>query len=187
MIKPYNGVFPKIHPTSFIADSAEVIGNITIGEESSIWFQTVVRGDVNFIRIGDRTNIQDNCVLHVMHGTWPLVIGDDVTAGHRVVLHGCTVKNRVLIGIGSIVLDGAVVEENSIIAAGSLITPGFKVPSGTIVMGVPATVKRELKPEEVEHIKQSAANYVEYSKTYKEEFRSQSPTNSSGTESRRKE
>ena len=167
MIKPYNGVFPKIHPTAFIADSAEVIGNVTIGEESSIWFQTVVRGDVNFIRIGDRTNIQDNCVLHVTHGTWPLVIGDDVTAGHRVVLHGCTVKNCVLIGIGSIVLDGAVVEENSIIAAGSLITPGFKVPSGTIVMGVPAQVKRELKPQEVEHIKQSAMNYVGYSKTYK--------------------
>ncbi len=167
MIKPYNGVFPKIHPTSFIADSAQVIGNVTIGKESSVWFQTVVRGDVNFIQIGDRTNIQDSCVLHVIGDTSPLIIGDDVTAGHRVVLHGCIIKSRVLVGIGSIVLDGAVVEENSIIAAGTLVPPKFRVPSGTIVMGVPASVKRELKPEEFEHIKQSAMNYAEYSKTYK--------------------
>ena len=167
MIKPYNGIFPKIHPTSFIAESAEVIGNVTIGKESSVWFQAVLRGDVNFIRIGDGTNIQDGCVLHVTSGVWPLIIGDDVTAGHRVVLHGCTVNNCVLVGIGSIILDGAVVEKNSIIAAGTLVPPRFRVPSGTLVMGVPASVKRELKPEEFEHIKQSAVNYVEYLKAYK--------------------
>lgn len=167
MIRTYNGVFPKIHPASFIAESAEVIGNVTIGIESSAWFQSVIRGDVNFIQIGDRTNIQDGCVLHVTSGVWPLIIGDDVTAGHRVVLHGCTVKSCVLVGIGSIVLDGAVVEENSIIAAGTLVPPRFRVPSGTMVMGVPASVKRELKPEEFEHIKKSAMNYVEYSKAYK--------------------
>jgi gamma-carbonic anhydrase len=167
MIKAYNGISPKIHPTSFIAESAEVIGDVTIGKESSVWFQAVIRGDVNFIRIGDGTNIQDGCVLHVTSGVWPLIIDDDVTAGHRVVLHGCTVNNCVLIGIGSIILDGAVVEKNSIIAAGTLVPPRFRVPSGTIVMGVPASVKRELKPEEFERIKQSAVNYVEYSKAYK--------------------
>ncbi len=167
MIKPYNGIFPKIHKTVFVADSAEVIGDVTIGEDSSIWFKTVARGDVNFIKIGVRTNIQDNCILHVSHDTHPLLVGDDVTAGHRVVLHGCTIKDRVLIGIGAIVLDGAQVEENSIVGAGSLVAPGFKVPSGTIVMGVPAKIKRELSTEEVVQIKQSAANYVEYSRTYK--------------------
>jgi carbonic anhydrase/acetyltransferase-like protein (isoleucine patch superfamily) len=167
MIRPYNGIFPKINKSAFIADSAEIIGDVTIGRESSIWFKAVVRGDVNFIRIGDRTNIQDSCVLHVTHGTHPLIIGDEVTAGHRVVLHGCTVKNCVLIGIGAIVLDGAILEEGSIVGAGSLVAPGFKVPSGTVVMGVPAMVKRELKPEEVEQIKRSATNYVEYSKAYK--------------------
>ncbi len=169
MIKPYNGVFPKVHPSTFIADSAEVIGDVTIGEESGIWFQTVVRGDVNSITIGVRTNIQDNCVLHVTRGTHSLIIGSEVTVGHRVVLHGCTVRDRVLVGIGAIVLDGAVVEENSIVGAGSLVSPGFKVPSGTVVMGVPAQVKRELKPEEYEQIKRLAGNYVEYLKTYKKD------------------
>jgi Carbonic anhydrases/acetyltransferases, isoleucine patch superfamily len=141
---------------------------VELGEESSVWFQTVVRGDVNFIRIGAGTNIQDSCVLHVTRDTRPLIIGDEVTAGHRVVLHGCTVQNCVLIGIGAIILDGAVVEENSIVGAGTLVPPGFRVPSETIVMGVPAQVKRQIKPEEVEHIKQSARNYVEYSKSYKD-------------------
>ncbi|MGH7792426.1 MAG: gamma carbonic anhydrase family protein [Thermodesulfobacteriota bacterium] len=167
MIKPYGGAFPKLHPTVFVAESAQVIGDVTIGEDSSVWFQTVVRGDVNFIRIGVRTNVQDGCVLHVTRGTHSLMIGDEVTVGHRVVLHGCTVKNRGLVGIGAIVLDGAVVEEDSMVGAGSLVPPGFRVPSGTLVMGVPARVKRELTPEEVKHIKQSASNYVEYSKNNK--------------------
>ncbi len=165
MIKPYNGIFPKIHPSAFIADSAEVIGDVTIGEDSSIWYKTVVRGDVNFIKIGIRTNIQDLCVLHVAD-SHPLIIGDDVTAGHRAVIHACTIQSCTLIGIGAIVLDGAVVEENSMVGAGSLVAPGFKVPSGTVVMGVPAKVKRELSPEEVTQLKQSAANYVEYSKKH---------------------
>ncbi|MCI0453877.1 MAG: gamma carbonic anhydrase family protein [Candidatus Dadabacteria bacterium] len=167
MIRPYNGILPRIDESAFIADSAEVIGDVTIGEESSIWFKTVVRGDVNFIRIGDRTNIQDLCVLHVNQDTHPLIIGDDVTAGHRAVIHGCTIQNCVLIGIGAIVLDGAIVEEGSMVGAGSLVAPGFTVPSGTIVMGVPAKVKRELKPEEVWNLKQSAMNYVRYSRAHK--------------------
>jgi carbonic anhydrase/acetyltransferase-like protein (isoleucine patch superfamily) len=169
MIKPYNGIFPRVHPSAFIADSAEVIGDVTIGKESGIWFQAVVRGDVNSITIGARTNIQDSCVLHVTRGVHPLIIGNEVTVGHRVVLHGCTVKDRVLVGIGAIVLDGAIIEENSIVGAGSLISSGFKVPSGTVVMGIPARVKRELTPEEIKHIEQSARNYVEYLKTYKKD------------------
>ncbi len=167
MIQPYGDAYPKLDRTVFIAQSAVVIGDVTIGEYSSIWFQTVVRGDVNFIRIGNATNIQDGCVLHVTKDSHPLLIGDKVTVGHRVVLHGCTVANSVLIGIGAIVLDGAVVEEESIVGAGSLVPPGFKVPSGTLVMGIPAKMKRELSPEEVRNIDKSAKNYVEYSKSYK--------------------
>lgn len=167
MIRPYNGVFPRVHPSVFIAESAEVIGDVTVREESSIWFQAVVRGDVNSISIGARTNIQDGCVLHVTRDTHPLIIGDEVTAGHRVVLHGCTIKNSVLIGIGAVILDGAVVEENSIVGAGTLVPPGFRVPSGTVVMGIPARIKREIKPEEMRLIERSAKNYVEYSKAYK--------------------
>ena len=167
MIKPYKGVYPRVHGTAFIAESAQVIGDVALGQESSIWFQAVVRGDVNYIRISDRANIQDSCVLHVTRGKHPLVIGDEVTVGHRVVLHGCTVGNNVLIGIGAIVLDGAIIEENVMIGAGSVVTPGSRIPSGTVVMGLPAKIKREIKPDEIEQIRQSARNYVEYLKTYK--------------------
>ena len=167
MIKPYKGVYPRVHETAFIAESAQVIGDVALGQESSIWFQAVVTGDVNYIRISDRTNIQDSCVLHVTRGKHPLVIGDEVTVGHRVVLHGCTVGNNVLIGIGAIVLDGAIIEENVMIGAGSVVTPGSRIPSGTVVMGLPAKIKREIKPDEIEQIRQSARNYVEYLKTYK--------------------
>ena len=167
MIRPYKGVYPRVHETAFIAESAQVIGDVALGQESSIWFQAVVRGDVNYIRISDRTNIQDSCVLHVTRGKHPLVIGDEVTVGHRVVLHGCTVGNNVLIGIGAIVLDGAIIEENVMIGAGSVVTPGSRIPSGTVVMGLPAKIKREIKPDEIEQIRQSARNYVEYLKTYK--------------------
>ncbi|GIW47128.1 MAG: gamma carbonic anhydrase family protein [Deltaproteobacteria bacterium] len=166
MIRAYCGISPRIDATAFVADSAEVIGDVTVGKESSIWFQSVVRGDVNYIQIGSRTNIQDCCVLHVRKDTYPLVIGDEVTVGHRVVLHGCTVRSRVLIGIGAIVLDGAVVEENSIVGAGTLVPPGFRVPSGTVVMGIPAKVKRDLRADEIQLIEQSAKNYVEYLKKY---------------------
>ena len=170
MIKPYRGVHPSVHETAFVADSAQVIGDVALGQESSIWFQAVVRGDVNYIRISDRTNIQDSCVLHVTRGKHPLVIGDEVTVGHRVVLHGCTVGNNVLIGIGAIVLDGAIIEENVMIGAGSLVPPGSRVPYGTVVMGVPAKIKREIRPNEIEQIRQSARNYVEYLKTYKQQL-----------------
>ncbi|MGQ0794115.1 MAG: gamma carbonic anhydrase family protein [Deltaproteobacteria bacterium] len=167
MIIPFKGASPRIHPTAFIAESAEVIGDVTIGEDSGVWFQSVLRGDVNFIRIGARTNIQDGSVLHVRRDVYPLIIGDDVTVGHRAVLHGCVVGDRALVGIGAIVLDGAVVGEDSIIGAGSLVPPRFKVPPRTIVMGVPAQIRRELSPKEIAGIKESALNYVGYMKLYK--------------------
>jgi carbonic anhydrase/acetyltransferase-like protein (isoleucine patch superfamily) len=162
----FSNSYPRLGRDVFIAESAHVIGDVEIGDESSIWFGAVVRGDVNHIRIGKRTNIQDCSVLHVTSGQWPLIIGDNVTAGHRVVLHGCTIGDNVIVGIGAVVLDGAVVESTSIIGAGSVVAPGTTVPSGTLVMGVPARVKRELKPEEIERIAMSANNYVKYSKSY---------------------
>ena len=171
MIYELNGVVPKVHPSVFIAKQVVVIGDVEIAEESSIWFNTVVRGDVNYIRIGKKTNIQDNSVLHVTTNTHPLVIGDEVTAGHGVILHGCTIESRALIGMGATVLDGAIIENNSLVGAGSLVPPGFKVPSGTLVMGVPAKVKRDLSKAEIEDIKKSAANYVRNSRNFISNFK----------------
>jgi len=168
MILPYSGVLPRLGKGVWVAESALVIGDVEIGDESSVWFQSVVRGDVNPIRIGERTNIQDGCILHVTSGAWPLNIGDNVTAGHRVVLHGCTVEDNALIGIGAIVLDGAVIRSNSMVGAGSVVAPGFEVPEGVLVVGVPARVKRKLRPQELETISASAANYVRYARSYQE-------------------
>ena len=166
MISDFYNKKPIISDTVYVAPNAVIIGDVTIDEDSSIWFNTVVRGDVNYIKIGRRTNIQDNSVLHVTTDTHPLEIGDEVTAGHSVILHGCTVRNRVLIGMGSVVLDGAVLEENSFIAAGSVITPGFVAPSGKLVMGAPAKVKRDLTAKEIQGITESAENYVKNAKKY---------------------
>lgn len=166
MIEDFKGIEPEIHPSVFIAPQAVIIGDVRIDENSSIWYNTVVRGDVNYIRIGKRTNIQDNSVLHVTSETHPLVIGNDVTAGHSVIVHGCTVHDRVLIGMGATVLDGAVIESDSIIGAGSLVPPGFTVPSGTLALGVPAKVKRKLSNQEIENITSIAEKYVMNSRTY---------------------
>ena len=160
MIVPYKGILPKIHETAFIAPTADIIGDVEIGERSSVWFQVVIRGDVNTIRVGARTNIQDHSLLHVTRKTSPLRIGDEVTVGHRVTLHGCTVGNRVLLGMGAIVLDGAVIGDDSIVGAGALITKGTKIPPGSLAIGAPAKVSRPLKPEELAFLKQSAENYV---------------------------
>jgi carbonic anhydrase/acetyltransferase-like protein (isoleucine patch superfamily) len=159
-IRPFQGKLPKLHLTTFIADGAQVIGDVEIGEESSIWYNTVVRGDVNSVRIGRRTNIQDLSVIHVEKGTHPVRIGDEVTVGHRVVLHGCTVGNRVLVGIGAIVLNGVVIEDESFIAAGTLLIPGTHVPSGSMVMGSPGRVTRTLTDAERAGLLTSAAGYV---------------------------
>lgn len=166
MLMPYKGISPKIHPTAFIVDSASVIGDVEIGEHSSVWFHTVIRGDVHHIRIGSSTNVQDNSTLHVTKDTYPLIIGDDITIGHNVVLHGCTIKDRCLIGMGAIILDNAEIGEDSIVGAGSLVTEGMKVPPGSLVLGLPGKVVRALRPEEKERIKRSAQNYIEYSRNY---------------------
>ena len=168
MIIPYRGITPKIHPSVFIAEGAQIIGDVEIGAESSVWFNTVIRGDVHYIRIGERTNIQDNCVLHVTHNTYPLVIGSDVTVGHGAILHAATIKDRCLIGMGAKVLDDATVGSYSFVAAGSLVLEHFEVPEGALVAGVPARVKRMLSEEERQQIVQSAQNYVGYVKTYRE-------------------
>src|SRR4051794_35363586 len=155
MIRSFDNQTPKIHPTAFIADSAEVIGDVEIGEDASVWFGSVVRGDVNYIRIGDRTNIQDHTVIHVNTGTHPTVLEDEITVGHRVTLHGCYVESGCLVGIGAIVLDGVRIGHNSLIAAGSLITPNTIIPPYSLVMGSPARVKRELTEQEIGGIKEN--------------------------------
>src|SRR2546428_4734588 len=149
MIRPFRGVHPQIHPTAFIADSAQVIGDVHVGEQASIWFGTVARGDMYYIRIGDRTNVQDNCVLHTRVGEMPTILEDEVTVGHGVTLHGCYVERGALIGIGSIVLEVARVGAQSLVGAGSLISPGTFIPPRSLVMGIPGRVKRPLSEEEV--------------------------------------
>ncbi len=166
MIKPFRGVLPTIASSAFIEDTAVIVGDVAIHPESSVWFNTVVRGDVHYIRIGHRTNIQDLSLLHVTHDIYPLVIGDDVTIGHHVVLHGCTIHDRVLIGMGSIVMDGTTIEEDCIIGAGSLITEGTVIPSRSLALGSPARVKRSLSEKELAWIKESASNYVRYARQY---------------------
>src|SRR5712671_4067468 len=169
MIRPFRGIHPQIHPTAFIADSAQVIGDVHVGEQASIWFGTVARGDMFYIRIGDRTNVQDNCVLHTRTGAHPTILEDEVTVGHSVTLHGCYVEHGSLIGIGSIVLDDAVVGAQSLVAAGSVLSPGTIIPPRSLVMGVPAKVKRPLSEEEVAGLNAYWQNYVEYTKQYKDE------------------
>jgi gamma-carbonic anhydrase len=166
MIRTFQGVKPTIPLSCFVEETGIVIGDIVMGEDCSIWFHTVVRGDVNYIRIGNRTNVQDLCMLHVTHDTHPLIIGNDVTIGHHVVLHGCTIKDRVLIGMGAIIMDGAKVGEDSIVGAGALVTEGAIVPPQSLVLGSPAKVKRPVTEKELAWIKQSAENYVKYARQY---------------------
>ena len=169
IVRPYKGISPRIHPSVFIAPGALIIGDVEIGQESSIWFGSLVRGDVHSIRIGERTNIQDSCILHVTRGKWPLFIGDEVTAGHRVTLHGCTVGSRCLIGMGALILDGCEIGEGSIVGAGSVVAEGTVVPPRTLALGVPAKVKRDVNESEWENILSLADNYVQYAKKYREE------------------
>jgi carbonic anhydrase/acetyltransferase-like protein (isoleucine patch superfamily) len=168
MLVAYAGRQPRIDPSAYVQASAQIIGDVEIGAYSSVWFNVVIRGDVHPIRIGARTNIQDNSTVHVTGGRWPTIIGDDVTVGHAVVLHGCRIADRCLIGIGAIVLDGAEIEADCLIAAGSLVTPGTHVPSGHLAKGSPAKVARPLRPDELAHLRQSAANYVEHAAAYRQ-------------------
>lgn len=167
MIHPYQGIRPRIHPSVFVAEGAHIIGDVEIGAESSVWFNTVIRGDVHYIRIGEKTNVQDNCVLHVTHETSPLVIGSGVTVGHGAILHAATIKDSCLIGMGAKVLDNATVGPYSLVAAGALVLEGFEVPEGVLVAGVPAKIKRTLTEEERQQIVQSAENYIKYVQSYR--------------------
>ena len=166
MLRPYRDCLPRIAPTAFIDDSAQVIGDVEVGDESGVWMNVVLRGDINHVRIGRRTNIQDGVVVHVMRGEYPVVIGDEVTVGHAAVLHGCTVRNRCLVGMGAILLNGVEIGEESIVAAGTLIVERTKVPPRSLVMGSPGTVRRSLSVEEVASIRAYAERYVEYRLEY---------------------
>lgn len=166
MILNFKDKSPKTGLNVFVAENAVLIGDVEIGNDSSVWFNSVIRGDVNFIKIGERTNIQDGSVLHVTHKKFPLTIGSDVTIGHNAIIHGCTIHKKVLIGMGAIVLDNSTVNSNSIVGAGSLVKENFIVPSEVLVAGVPARIIRDLRHDEIEMIKQSADNYVTYSKDY---------------------
>jgi gamma-carbonic anhydrase len=165
-IRPFGDKTPRLHPSVFAVESALVIGDVEIGEASSLWPFVVVRGDVNFIRIGARTNVQDHAVIHVTTHTHPTLVGDDVTLGHRVTLHGCTVKDRCLVGIGAVVMDGAVVGEDAMVGAGSLVPPGMVVPAGTLALGSPARVKRDLTSEEIAFFRTSAEKYARLARQY---------------------
>ena len=166
MIRIYKGIKPKIAATAFIEASAQVIGDVEIGEQSSVWFNCVIRGDVYHVRIGHSTNIQDGTIIHVTNGRFATIIGNYVTVGHGVMLHGCTVKDRSLIGIGSIVLDDVVIGEESFIAAGSLVTPGTVIPPRSMVMGSPARVRREVTEDEIARIDIHWRHYIEYKNNY---------------------
>jgi len=166
MLRPFRGVLPRVHPTAYIDDSAQVIGDVEVGEESSIWMAAVVRGDVHWIRIGRRSNVQDGTVVHVMNQTHPTTIGDNVTVGHAVVLHGCTIEDQCLIGMGAILLNGARIGAGSIVAAGALVVENMTVPPRSLVMGSPAKVKRPLNDAEVAEIQMYADRYVKYRLDY---------------------
>ena len=166
MLRTFCGVSPRVHPTAFVDGSAQIIGDVEIGEASSVWMNVVMRGDVHRIRVGKRTNVQDGTVVHVMRGTHPTTIGDDVTIGHAALVHGCTLANRILVGMGAILLNGVEVGDDSIIAAGSLVTEGSKIPPRSLVMGSPGKVKRLLTRAEVASILEYSERYVGYRLEY---------------------
>ena len=166
MLRPYRGLLPRVHPTAFIDDSAQVIGDVEIGEHSSVWMCVVIRGDVNRIRIGRRSNVQDGTIVHVMKDTHPTTIGDDVTIGHAAVVHGCAIEDRCLIGMGAILLNGVVVGGGSIIAAGTLLPEGTHVPPRSLVMGSPGKVRRTLSDADLDEIQMYADRYVAYRLDY---------------------
>lgn len=166
LLVPFQDKRPQVDPSAFVAETAMVIGDVAIGRESSIWFNVVIRGDVNFIRIGERTNIQDGSVIHVTKEAFSTVVGNEVTVGHNVTLHGCTVGDRCLIGIGAVLLDGVEIGKDSMVAAGSVVAPGTVIPPGSLAMGAPARRKRSLTDEEIRHLQMSALNYVRYMQDY---------------------
>jgi len=165
MIREWNGHKPKIDPSAFIHESVEIIGKVIIGKNVSVWPNAVIRGDIEEIIIGDNTNIQDNTVIHTDIGT-PTVLGSGISVGHSVILHSCSVKDNCLIGMGSILLEGSVIEEECLIGAGALVSPGKTIPRGSLVLGIPAKVKRALNAEEINHITKNAEDYLKLTNSY---------------------
>ncbi len=161
---------PKIHPSAFLCEGVRIIGDVEIGENVSVWYNTVIRGDVNYIRIGNNCNIQDLSMLHVTNKTFPLILEDNVSIGHSVTLHGCTLKRGCLIGMGASVLDGAIVGENSLIGAGAVVREGFEVPPYSLVVGIPGKVIRPLTDAEIERVSGTPGNYINYVKEYREQY-----------------
>ena len=157
---------PAVHPSAWVADNAQVMGQVTLAEDCSVWFGVVIRGDTSTITVGKGSNIQDNSVLHADHGM-PLVIGENVTVGHQVMLHGCTVGNGSLIGIGAVVLNGARIGQHCLVGAGALVTEGKEFPDGSMIIGSPAKAVRQLSPEQIEGLKMSAQHYVNNAARYK--------------------
>ena len=170
MIKSFQNTTPKIHESAYVTDDAIVIGDVEIGAESSVWFGSILRGDVNYIRIGERTNIQDGTIIHVSREKHSTILENEITVGHRATLHGCRVETGCLIGIGAIILDGVRVGENSLVAAGSLLTPNTQIPPRSLVMGSPAKVKRELSDAEVADLEKFWRNYVSLSRIYRSQL-----------------
>lgn len=168
MIHAYRGTVPTIHESVFLCRSAEIIGDVAIEHDCSVWYNAVIRGDVNFIRIGERTNIQDGCLLHVTHERFPLLVGRNVTVGHGAILHGCTIGDCCLVGMGAIVLDNAQINSYTLLAAGSVVRPEAVIPEGVMAAGVPARVIRGLSPQERSMLEESAQHYVEYVKAYRD-------------------
>jgi carbonic anhydrase/acetyltransferase-like protein (isoleucine patch superfamily) len=167
MLQAFEGKSPRVADSALIQDSAVLIGDVVIAERSSVWFHTVIRGDIHFIRIGERTNIQDLSLLHVKRGEGPVVVGNGVTVGHRAVLHACKVDDNVLVGIGAIILDGAQVGSDSVVGAGSLVPPGKIIPPRSFVLGSPARVVRPVTSGEMDWIRDTAERYVNYTHRYK--------------------
>lgn len=167
MLIAFQGTTPTLAESVYLAPGAAIIGDVVLGEDCSVWFNVVIRGDVNRIRIGCRTNVQDGTVIHVTNRTHATTIGDDVTIGHRVTLHGCSIGNRCLIGIGAIILDGAVIGDDCLVGAGALVTPNTVIPAGSLVIGMPAMVKRRLTSDERAGLLKSAHNYLDYVKLYR--------------------
>jgi len=175
VIRTFKGLIPTVDPSAYVDQSAQVIGDVEIGAESSVWMNVVIRGDVNHIRIGKRTNIQDLTMVHVMRETHPTIIGDEVTIGHAAIVHGTTIEDRVLIGMGAVLLNGVHIESDCVIAAGTLLTEGTRIPSRSLVMGRPGKVKRPLTDDEVAEIRWYSDNYVNYRLDYSTEVRASKP------------
>ena len=162
----FKGITPKIHPSAILFDGVKIIGDVEIGANSSIWYNTVIRGDVHYIKIGSGTNIQDLTMLHVTNDRFPLNIGNNITIGHSVTIHGSTLHDNCLIGIGARILDGSIINSYSLVGAGAVVKEGFEVPAGVLVAGVPAKIIRELTEEEKRNIEISAINYIKYALEY---------------------